>query len=83
MPALYFQIPDRPNFEAMTLLKMNIGRGYRVHLIDSFAFHLTAARVFLPMGFPLACIDAGFVFSWILDPVFRDEFCMCRKNCEG
>ena len=32
-------------------------------MIDSFAFHLTAARVFLPQGFSLACIDAGVVFS--------------------
>ena len=27
-------------------------------MIDSFAFHLPAARVFLPQGFSLACIDA-------------------------
>ena len=32
-------------------------------MIDSFAFHLSAARVFLPQGFSLACIDAGFVLS--------------------
>ena len=40
-----------------------VGRGYRACMIDSFAFHLPAARVFLPQGFSLACIDAGFVFS--------------------
>ena len=41
-------------------------------MIDSFAFHLTAARVFLPQGFSLACIDAGCVICgpWML---------MCRK----
>ena len=30
-------------------------------MIDSFAFHLTAATVCLPLGFSLACIHAGFL----------------------
>ena len=40
-----------------------LGRGYRACMIDSFAFHLAAARVFLPQSFSLACIDAGFVLA--------------------
>ena len=39
-----------------------VERGCRACVIDFFAFHLTAARVFVSLGFSLACIDAGFVF---------------------
>ena len=43
-------------------------------MIDSFAFHLAAARVFLPQGFSPACIDAGFVFSCELAVGLPSEF---------
>ena len=32
-------------------------------MIGSLASHFTAARVCLPLGFSLACINAGFLYT--------------------
>ena len=52
-------------------------------MIDSFVFHLTAAKVFLPQGFSLTCIDAGFVFSCGPPEVGSVRFHMLSSRLQG